>query len=95
MKRFISCMIGLSLVLIPACKQKPEDVASKIRWTGQASVIIETAGKTIYIDPLQIKDGKKADLILLTHSHYDHLSLDDIAKIISPDSIVLAPGELE
>lgn len=44
---------------------------------------ISTKGKVIYIDPYNIKDdSEKADLILITHSHYDHCSIADIKKII-------------
>ena len=39
-------------------------------------------GKIIYVDPFHIKENyKDADIILITHSHYDHFSEEDIEKV--------------
>lgn len=70
-------------------KINPEEVlrfASAIGWLGQATVRIHHNGKVIYIDPYQLKATDKADLILITHDHNDHLSLPDIAKIAGPET---------
>jgi len=69
------------------------DMVNHIHWFGQAAVKIDAPGKTIYIDPYQLKEGSKADLILITHSHGDHFSPSDINKIMSEDTIVIAPQE--
>lgn len=38
--------------------------------------------KVIYIDPFKIEDNyNDADLIFITHSHYDHFSKEDILKV--------------
>ena len=51
--------------------------------------------KVIYIDPYKIKDiAKDADLIFITHGHYDHYSEEDIDKIIKSDTIIVAPKDL-
>lgn len=55
---------------------------------------ITANGKVFYIDPFGIeeKEPVKADVILITHEHHDHLSLDDIAKIFKEDTtIVICP----
>jgi len=64
----------------------------KIKWLGHASIRIE-AQKIIYIDPWKIKGGPKADLILISHSHHDHLSLADIRKIRKEDTVIVAAGD--
>ena len=47
----------------------------KIEWLGHASFRISTDKVTIYIDPYNLKKGeRKADIILITHEHYDHCS---------------------
>ncbi|WP_309493489.1 MBL fold metallo-hydrolase [Candidatus Hecatella orcuttiae] len=60
----------------------------KISWLGHAGFKI-TDGKTIYIDPYQIKGEGEADLLLITHEHFDHLSLEDIKKIASEKTVVI------
>ena len=51
--------------------------------------------KTIYIDPWEIAEGEmdKADMILVTHEHFDHCSPTDIEKLIKPEGLVIAPKE--
>ena len=62
----------------------------KISWLGHDCFKIKN-NKTIYIDPFNIKDEEKADLIFVTHEHYDHCSLKDIKKILTSKTIVVAP----
>ena len=45
----------------------------------------------IYIDPYRISESSHdAKNILITHSHYDHLSPEDIDKIINPSTVIIA-----
>ena len=51
--------------------------------------------KIIYIDPFKIdKNYNDADMIFVTHDHYDHYSEEDIDKIKKEDTIIIAPEEL-
>ena len=47
------------------------------------------ASKCIYIDPFQIDDGKPADLILVTHEHFDHCSPEDVTRIQQPETVIV------
>ncbi|MBI2846060.1 MAG: MBL fold metallo-hydrolase [Chloroflexi bacterium] len=60
----------------------------KITWLGHASFKIEGA-KRIYLDPWKLDDGDPADLILITHAHYDHLESQDVAKIQGPKTVIV------
>lgn len=52
--------------------------------------------KKIYADPLEIdKYYNDADLIFITHDHYDHFSKEDIDKVIKDDTIIIAPMCME
>jgi L-ascorbate metabolism protein UlaG (beta-lactamase superfamily) len=65
-----------------------EDILSKIVWLGHDGFRID-GSKTVYIDPYQIPDGPRADLILITHEHFDHCSPDDVAKIQQSGSVIV------
>ena len=52
-------------------------------------------GKVIYFDPFKIdKNYNDADLIFITHDHYDHYSETDIDKVIKDDTILVVPKGL-
>jgi L-ascorbate metabolism protein UlaG (beta-lactamase superfamily) len=62
-----------------------------------ASVLIQAGGKTIYVDPAKPSkiDGlPKADLILITHIHWDHFDLDYIAALSQPSTEIIAPASV-
>jgi len=66
-----------------------------IHWLGHASFRIEDGKKEIYIDPWKISEiSPKADIILITHGHYDHFSPEDIAKIRTEKTILVAPKNI-
>jgi L-ascorbate metabolism protein UlaG (beta-lactamase superfamily) len=78
---------------IKSQNQNVTDMVNNIHWLGQAAVKINAAGKVIYIDPYQLKKADQADIIFITHGHNDHLSLSDIRKIITGESIIVAPAD--
>jgi L-ascorbate metabolism protein UlaG (beta-lactamase superfamily) len=63
----------------------------KIKWLGHASVMIETEGKTIYIDPYEGEYAAKADIVIVTHGHGDHLSPPKLSLVSKSDTIFVAP----
>jgi L-ascorbate metabolism protein UlaG (beta-lactamase superfamily) len=66
-----------------------DNILNSISWLGHASIKIEDE-KIIYIDPWEIpRDSKPADIILITHEHYDHFSPEDIKKITKNDTSII------
>ena len=62
----------------------------KITWLGHDGFRIQD-GQTIYIDPFQIGGSPpKADVVLVSHEHFDHLSLDDLKKVVGPNTVIIA-----
>ena len=60
-----------------------------ITWLGHASFRISNS-QTIYLDPFQLLQGPQADMICITHDHFDHCSPDDIKKIVSEKTVIVA-----
>jgi len=87
------CLIGFSS--LNGKELHMNELLNHIKWSGQASVLIQDK-LNIYFDPFQVKDTTiKADLIFITHCHQDHLSAKDIAKIIHEETILIAPRSCE
>lgn len=60
-----------------------------LHWLGHASFRFD-GSKRIYFDPYKIsKDSPKADIIFITHEHFDHYSLDDVKQISSKDTLIV------
>lgn len=54
-----------------------------------------TGTKTIYFDPLEIEGTPHdADMVFVTHEHYDHFSPDDIKKVIKKDTQIIVPQSM-
>lgn len=64
----------------------------KITWLGHASFRITDGTSTLYIDPYVLDDGAPdADFILITHSHFDHCSEENVKKLQGNATRIIAP----
>lgn len=67
----------------------------ELEWLGQSGFLIKN-NKIIYIDPYSLaRNEPKADLILITHSHSDHCSLQDIEKILKQGTTIVVPPDCQ
>jgi L-ascorbate metabolism protein UlaG (beta-lactamase superfamily) len=65
-----------------------------IHWLGHDSFRLDGT-VTIYIDPWKLPTGlPAAGLILVTHEHFDHLSVADITALAGPDTVVVGPASV-
>lgn len=60
----------------------------KVNVNFHSSVLIDDR---IYVDPLKVDGETKADYIFITHSHWDHFSIEDIKKVITEKTIIVCP----
>ncbi|MFA7248119.1 MAG: MBL fold metallo-hydrolase [Dehalococcoidia bacterium] len=62
---------------------------------GAQSTFLITNGKVIWIDPFRLSGSgdPKADILFITHAHGDHLSTDDMRKVIKPETIAVGPPD--
>jgi len=95
----------------PASADQIAQVAQAITWLrstnpyGHTAIKIQSDDRVIYLDPVDlvgIKDLPKADIILITHEHGDHLSLETVAalskagtKVVSIERVTRLFSDLE
>lgn len=99
---YFSCMLA-----VPAVAVHPTAFAAlgtqmfptsagvvKITPLNHASTLIQAGGKTIYLDPAKparMFGMPKADLILITDIHGDHMDPDSIKEITKADTVIISP----
>lgn len=69
-----------------------KDMLKDIHWLGHDTFKI-TGEKVIYTDPFKIKKKDTADIILITHEHYDHCSPEDVKKIQGPNTVIVTVSD--
>jgi L-ascorbate metabolism protein UlaG (beta-lactamase superfamily) len=79
-------------MLLVASDKEVCAMVKNIHWLGHDTFKI-TGEKVIYTDPFKIRKEDAADIILITHEHYDHCSPEDIRKISGPNTVVVAPAD--
>jgi len=75
--------------------RKEAAMGISLQWLGHASFKISDEDTVIYIDPWKLKGSpKNATLVLVSHSHYDHYSQEDIAKVASENTTLVASADV-
>ena len=64
----------------------------KIKVNYHSSILINN---DIYVDPLKVDGKTKAKYIFITHSHWDHFSMEDINKIITSQTKIICPLSMQ
>ena len=64
----------------------------RIEWLGHASLLIEGRLR-IYIDPYEIAEGERADLVFITHTHPDHLDLVSLERIVDGRTAIICSSD--
>lgn len=71
-----------------------DTILHNLAWLGHDGFRLTAGGKTIYIDPFQLTGNQPpADIILVTHAHFDHCSPDDIDKISQPSTAIITGAD--
>ena len=71
------------------------DTVPGLRWLGHATVLLD-GPPVVYIDPWRLEGRKglpRADLVLVTHAHFDHAAPESTAWIAGPETVFAGPAE--
>ena len=60
----------------------------KIYWLGHEGFLLD-GGKRVCIDPFKLKKPVTANLVLVTHEHFDHWSMEDLKKAVGPSTSIV------
>jgi L-ascorbate metabolism protein UlaG (beta-lactamase superfamily) len=67
---------------------------AEVEWIGHASFLVRSEKKVIYIDPFKLdKVVERADIILITHPHFDHFDVESIKKVADKDTQIFIPKD--
>lgn len=76
-------------------KQKGGFMHIRIQWLGHASFKISADDAVVYIDPWKLTESAHdATVVLVSHSHYDHYSAEDIAKAAGANTKIIGPSDV-
>lgn len=109
MKYLMRTVLALVLVILmtgrgPAQDKTPADkematmktfAEKNIHWFGHDTFKLVGTKKIIYVDPFKLSKDDKADIVCITHAHFDHCSPDDISKLLTEKTVVVAPADCE
>lgn len=99
MKHIIALFTALTLLLVfsgqtpaTAGMKGRNNMTDNIHWLGHDTFKI-TGEKTIFTDPFNISKTDVADIILITHDHYDHCSPADVKKLQGPETVIITTAD--
>ncbi len=93
-------LLAAPVLLLAEKKGTPQKSGAKevttmikdIHWLGHDTFKI-IGEKVIFTDPFKVKRKDTADIILITHEHYDHCSPEDVKKIQGPNTVIVTVSD--
>lgn len=80
---------GSGLASFGQSQEEVNKMSENLHWLGHSSFRFD-GSKIIYFDPWKLpKNSKKADLIFISHEHFDHFSPEDVSAISSNETVII------
>ena len=71
-----------------------EKIFKNLRWLGHDAFLLRGGGKVIYFDPFKLGPGlPPADIICISHEHYDHCSPADVLMVQQPSTLIVSEAK--
>ncbi len=68
-------------------------LVDNLHWLGHDSFRLDGPAGPIYFDPYQLTGGPTASLILISHDHFDHYTVEDVAKVAGDDTVIVTEAQ--
>jgi L-ascorbate metabolism protein UlaG (beta-lactamase superfamily) len=88
----LAIFLVLSPIITNAEKKEAKEMIKDIHWLGHDTFKI-VGEKVICTDPFKVKKKDTADIILITHEHYDHCSPEDVKKIQGTNTVIVTVSD--
>ena len=66
----------------------------RFTWFWQSAYRWKGDGLTVYIDPRKVPSGDPADVVFITHAHFDHFDMEDIDRVRGDRTRFFAPRDI-
>lgn len=70
-----------------------KSILKGIKWLGHDGFSVEAGGVVVVVDPYQLQHEVRADILLITHPHYDHCSLEDVQQVLKSSTVIITEEE--
>lgn len=98
MRARVTALALCAIFIVAACaglgagQQGETTMIDRITWLGHDTFLIK-GERTVITDPFQLKRNYTVDVVLITHEHRDHCSVEDVARVIRPETTIVAPAD--
>ena len=66
----------------------------RLTWLHHATIVLEGSVRII-IDPWKVSDPVEAEVVVVSHSHHDHLSVEDVKRVACADAAIVATADCQ
>jgi len=74
--------------------RREDAMIDRFTWFKQSAYLWRGEGSNVYIDPWGVTVDDPADVVFITHAHFDHFDKDDLEKITKSGTRFVAPRDV-